>query len=379
LKVSLEQLYTGATRKMAITRNTVDKSKGVQSCSECGGRGVKVQVIRMGPITQQVQSQCDVCNGQGKSFKGKSQREILEVHVQRGAPDNHKQVFREMADEHPDADTGDVVFVLKEKEHKEFKRRGADLFIERKISLVEALCGFEIEITHLDGRKLLIKSAPGDVVRPLANFDPLLAGDTQRSQWECMEGFDCPSLDNVAQADTTDIEALKHAVETQLKSKGISVGAFIVDGKRAYFKSAERAEVLAAKKPSQNCSLYVVSDPDANRNQRLMKAVKGEGMPTFKNPFVHGNLFLILTIEFPDTLTLDNQEAIRKVLPPPLNDSQWSKDDEDVEVHNVVEIDPIQSLNENKINMSSGQEAYNEDEKSGERGPHGRQEQCAQM
>lgn len=102
-----------------------------------------------------------------------------------------------------------------------------------------------------------------------------------------------------------------------------------MDGKRAYFKSAEREEVLAAKKPSKNCSLYVVSDPNANRNQRRMKAVRGEGMPTFKNPFVHGNLFLILTIEFPDTLTPDNQEALRKVLPPPLIDSQWSKDDED--------------------------------------------------
>lgn len=154
----------------------------------------------MGPMIQQMQSECDVCRGQGKSFKHKSQREIVEVHIQRGAPDNHKEVFREMADEHPDADTGDVILVLKEQEHKEFKRRGADLFIERKISLIEALCGFEIEITHLDGRKLLIKSTPGDVVRPLANFDPLSSSDKQHSQWECMEGFDCPSLDNVAQA-----------------------------------------------------------------------------------------------------------------------------------------------------------------------------------
>ena len=48
-------------------------------------------------------------------------------------------MFREMADEHPDADTGDVNFVLKEQEHADFKRKGADLFVERKISLVEAI------------------------------------------------------------------------------------------------------------------------------------------------------------------------------------------------------------------------------------------------
>ena len=37
-----------------------------------------------------------------------------EVHIQKGSPDGHKVPFRGMADEHPDADTGDVVFILKE-------------------------------------------------------------------------------------------------------------------------------------------------------------------------------------------------------------------------------------------------------------------------
>merc|ERR1712188_253442 len=126
---------------------------------------------------------------------GKSARQVIEVHIQKGSLDNHKQVFREMADEHPYADTGDVVFVLKEQEHKEFKRKGADLFIERKISLVEALCCFEIEITHLDGRKILIKSEPGDIVKPAArNFDPLTCTEGKGMEWEAMEGFDCPSI-----------------------------------------------------------------------------------------------------------------------------------------------------------------------------------------
>merc|ERR1719443_2330255 len=115
-------------------------------------------------MIQQMRAACDSCGGEGKSFKTKQEREILEVHIQKGSPDNHKVVFREMADEHPDADTGDVNFILKEQEHAVFKRRGADLFIEREISLVEALCGFELEVEHLDGRKLLIKTAPGDIV-----------------------------------------------------------------------------------------------------------------------------------------------------------------------------------------------------------------------
>merc|ERR1712038_1425700 len=252
------------------------------------------EVIRMGPMIQQMQSQCNSCGGQGKSFTTKSDREVLEVHIQKGSPDGHKIPFREMADEHPDADTGDVIFVVKQKEHPEFKRKGADLFIERTISLVEALCGFELELTHLDGRTLLIKTSPGEIIRPMAkSFDPL-ADTENKMEWEVHEDSDCPSIDNVAQADTTDIDTLKKACETQLKRKGIDVGVFVVSGGRAHFKQGTREEVLAAKVPKRGSTMYVVSDPDANNHLRMMKAVKDEGMPTSKNPFVHGNLFLML-------------------------------------------------------------------------------------
>merc|ERR1719450_1900203 len=85
LKVTLEQIYNGATKKMAITRQVIDKQKGVSSCSACGGRGVRVQTIRMGPMIQQMQSACDACGGQGTIFKTKKEREVLEVHIQKGS------------------------------------------------------------------------------------------------------------------------------------------------------------------------------------------------------------------------------------------------------------------------------------------------------
>merc|ERR1712232_244414 len=272
----------------------------------------------------------------GKSFNTKQEREVREVLIQKGSPDGHKVRFREMADEHPDADTGDVIFVLQQQEHADFKRKGADLFIERKISLVEALCGFQLELTHLDGRKLLIKTSPGEIVKPMAQgFDPL-AQEEQRTEWEVMEDCDCPSIDNVAQADTTDVDTVKKACETQLKRQGVDVGAFVVDGSRAYFKQCTREEALAAKKPRRGSTMYIVSDPDAKKAFRMMKAVRGEGMPTYKNPFVHGNLFLVLTIEFPDCLSPDNQNAIRKMLPPPLNTTTWKEDDQSVEIHTTT-------------------------------------------
>lgn len=42
--------------------------------------------------------------------------------------------------------------------HPLFERRGDDLYTNVTISLVEALVGFEMDIVHLDGHKVLDKS-----------------------------------------------------------------------------------------------------------------------------------------------------------------------------------------------------------------------------
>ena len=83
----------------------------------------------------------------------------------RFSQDKHQIVFRETADEHPDAETGDVLLVLQEQEHSVFNRN--ELF------LVEALCCLELEITHLDGRKLQVATPPGEIVQPMMQgLDP---------------------------------------------------------------------------------------------------------------------------------------------------------------------------------------------------------------
>ena len=113
-----------------------------------------------------------------------------------------------------------------------------------------------------------------------------------------------------------------------------------------------------------------------------MKAVKDEGMPTYKNPFCHGNLFLSLTIEFPSTLDPETQKAIKQIaLPPPLNVPSIKEDDPNVEVHMVTDIDPVQSYNANKVNMQAGGEAYDDDddEGGGRGGMGGQGVQCHQQ
>lgn len=59
---------------------------------------------------------------------------------------------------------GDIYARVRISEHKTFQRRGADLVIIKKISLLEALTGVTMEIEHLDGKKYTIATAPGEVL-----------------------------------------------------------------------------------------------------------------------------------------------------------------------------------------------------------------------
>merc|ERR1719498_627359 len=187
LKVTLDQIMKGSARTLRLTRKVIDKQKGVEQCSSCGGRGAKIQTIRMGPMIQQVQKTCDDCGGNGMKYRQQKVQETLEVHIPKGAPDGHKINFSEKADEIPDGEAGDVVFVLQEQPHPEFKRKGDDLFIERTIALSEALCGFNMEMDTLDGRKLIIKPKPGEVIKPVAH-DPFREEET--ALWEMYEDSD---------------------------------------------------------------------------------------------------------------------------------------------------------------------------------------------
>ncbi|KAL6225880.1 hypothetical protein ACLB2K_004729 [Fragaria x ananassa] len=187
LKVSLEDLYNGTSKKLSLSRNIICskcKGKGSKSgasikCPGCQGSGMKVSIRHLGPsMIQQMQHPCNECKGTDETINDKDrcqlckgekvvqEKKVLEVHVEKGMQNGQRISFPGEADESPDTVTGDIVFVLQQKEHPKFKRKGDDLFYEHTLSLMEALCGFQFVLTHLDSRQLLIKSHPGEVVKP---------------------------------------------------------------------------------------------------------------------------------------------------------------------------------------------------------------------
>lgn len=164
--VTLEQLYGGVTRPLPIVRKVVEDADAAEACGDCGGKGFVVQIIQMGPMVQQMRQPCPSCGGRGSSASMKAQREVLDVFVEKGSPDGHKIVVHGKADEAPGCDPGDVVVVVRQQDHPKFMRKGSDLYLQREVSLVDALTGFRIEVQHLDGRMMVVKSKPGEVLQP---------------------------------------------------------------------------------------------------------------------------------------------------------------------------------------------------------------------
>lgn len=143
LRVSLEDLYNGKTVKLAINRKVIVGE--VRECEKCHGQGVIMEIRQIGPgMITQVQRQCDNCGGQGYIAETKPERKVLEVHVDKGMKHNQKITFRNMADELPNVEAGDVNFIVQEKDHDLFKRKNADLLLTKEISLNQALCGFAV-------------------------------------------------------------------------------------------------------------------------------------------------------------------------------------------------------------------------------------------
>ncbi|GAA5926837.1 hypothetical protein JCM1841_002001 [Sporobolomyces salmonicolor] len=186
VKCSLEDLYKGKTTKLALQKHVLcGKCKGkggkegaVKTCTSCKGQGVKVVLRQLGPMVQQIQQPCGDCHGEGEIINAKdrckecngkkivNERKVLEVHIDRGMKEGQTITFAGEADQAPGVEPGDVVIVIEEKPHEVFKRKGDDLYAECEIDLLTALAGGAFTIPHLDDRALLVKIAPGDVVKP---------------------------------------------------------------------------------------------------------------------------------------------------------------------------------------------------------------------
>lgn len=154
------------------------KEGSVKKCSGCNGAGMKTMMRQMGPMIQRFQTVCPDCNGEGENIRDKdrckhchgkktvTERKVLHVHVDKGMQDGQKITFNGEGDQGPDIIPGDVVFVIEQKPHPRFERKGDDLYYKAEVDLLTALAGGSLAIEHLDERFLQVSILPGEVISP---------------------------------------------------------------------------------------------------------------------------------------------------------------------------------------------------------------------
>ena len=121
-------------------------------CPECGGEGSSISS----------KDKCKSCHGK----KVKREKEAMSVTIKPGMDHGQKIVLRGAADQDPHMETGDIVFYIDQIPHSVFRRRGSDLFVRSKISLLDSLTGATISLKHLNGKTVQLKSEAGDLLPP---------------------------------------------------------------------------------------------------------------------------------------------------------------------------------------------------------------------
>jgi len=181
--VKLEEVYNGKMVKLPLKKRICCEAcdgkggKNVKTCPDCKGQGYKIKTQMIGPgMMTQSQVPCNTCKTEGKIMDAKDRcqackgekikdvEKILEVPIERGVPDDKTILFAGEGNEMPGTMAGDLHIKVTIKPHPVFTRKGADLFITKKISLLEALCGVNFKLKHLDGTDVIICSAPADVI-----------------------------------------------------------------------------------------------------------------------------------------------------------------------------------------------------------------------
>lgn len=123
--------------EMRTTQNTIfGQTINIQTCPRCKGEGTIIE------------TPCNVCHGLGKIKK----RKTINVKILAGVESGHRLRLAGLGEPGENGGpSGDLFIVLYVKDHPQFKRSGADIYCDHKISLPKAVLGGETTVPTLEG------------------------------------------------------------------------------------------------------------------------------------------------------------------------------------------------------------------------------------
>ena len=129
LKITLEETYHGHNKEISIKRQIIDLNNNS-----------KVE-----------------------------ENEVISIKIPKGIDNNEIIVIENKGNKYIKDSTEvfsnlKIIFLLEK--HHSFTRDGINLIYNHKISLKEALCGFKIEVNHVNGNNYNVNNKPGNIINP---------------------------------------------------------------------------------------------------------------------------------------------------------------------------------------------------------------------
>ena len=171
VKLTLEEIQNGCDKEVTIERNRpcpdcsgrgTRNESDIKTCPTCKGSGQVGQTVNSFFGRTVTYSTCPQCNGEGKIVSNPCRRcggsglerkkETIRVHIPAGVENGMQITVRGEGHAAPRGGmNGDLLIVVEEQAHSQFKREGENLFYTRVISVTDAILGCELTIPCLDG------------------------------------------------------------------------------------------------------------------------------------------------------------------------------------------------------------------------------------
>jgi|SaaInlStandDraft_5_1057022.scaffolds.fasta_scaffold01041_16 DnaJ-class molecular chaperone len=174
--VTLEELFMEKEIKVNYTqkfyckdcKGNGTKDNTESKCNDCNGKGQKVNIRRMGNMIQQMVGTCEKCRGTGEYVnnnnkcpkcngrKYSTKNKSIDIDLKRGIGEGNRITIKSEGHHLKNGKTN-LIILIKEKQHKIFIREGNNLRLSMKISLYQAMFGFNKILKHLNNKEILLK------------------------------------------------------------------------------------------------------------------------------------------------------------------------------------------------------------------------------
>ncbi|PID27165.1 MAG: molecular chaperone DnaJ [Candidatus Cloacimonadota bacterium] len=186
--MSLEEISSGIKKKIKIKKyvkcsscsgSGAESSSSIKSCPNCNGSG-EVRMVQNSLFGQVVNvTSCPKCNGTGKQIINKCSScsgegrvrdtETIEFDIPAGVSEGQYLTIRGKGNAGRNGGgNGDIIAVIREKDHKYFHRDDENIFYDLKLSISQAVLGADIEVPTIEGRvkvKIQAGTQPGKLLK----------------------------------------------------------------------------------------------------------------------------------------------------------------------------------------------------------------------